>query len=128
MHKSGIANAPGRDLPAELKAGIASWLVTATLSLILGLVVLGSFAAVAALAAGSLGVAHSACEQTEAALASDLGISVATLRATDPASIVDQIAARQTTSDTRQATDRAATYANCRQVFAPPLSAPPGDR
>lgn len=105
-----------------LKASIGSWLITAALSLSLVIVALGGLTAAAVAVSGSLGLAHGACQTTETNLASDLGISVATLRATDPAELTDHITARQTTgaltaTAARQATDRASSYATCRQVF-----------
>jgi hypothetical protein len=110
------------DRPTAMHASIGSWLVTAALSLSLVAVALGGLTAAAVAVSGSLGMAHSACQTTEANLASDLGISVAALRATDPADLTNHITARQTTgtltaTGALQATDRASSYATCRQIF-----------
>ncbi len=123
VRNTGSANSAVRDdRLAEAKASIVSWLITAALSLSIGLVVLGGLTAAAVAVAGSLNVAHDACQSTEANLASDLGISVATLRGIDPATLADHVAARQTAGTLTaigalQATDRAGSYATCRQVF-----------
>jgi hypothetical protein len=135
MQKPNGAQAAGQGaFAAKLKASIVTSLIAAALTLSIGLAALGALTATTAVAAGGLGLAYGACERTEANLASDLGIGVATLRATDPATLATQVAARHTTgaltaTGAQHATDRAASYATCRQVFGT-TAAPeqPGDR
>jgi hypothetical protein len=73
-------------------------------------------------AAGGLGMAYSACQRIELDLASDLGLSIEALKATEPTELSDLVGVRHmagalTTIETRHATDSTAAYANCRQVF-----------
>ena len=112
---------------ARLRAMLATGLVAAALSLGIGLAVLGALAATATVAAGGLGLAYGACQTIESNLATDLGISVETLRTLDTMTVADQIAARQaagslTASGAQRASERGDAYATCRQTFAPPAA------
>lgn len=107
---------------ARVRASIAAALVAASLSLGIGLAVLGAFAATASVAAGGLGLAYGACQRIEADLALDLGLSTEALRAAEVRGLPDLVGARHaagnlTTIEARHATDGTAAYANCRQVF-----------
>jgi hypothetical protein len=66
-------------------------------------------------------VAYGACQRVGTDLAADLGVSVATLRATDPADVPAQLTARGgalTATQAQDAADRAEAYSGCREVFA----------
>ena len=107
---------------AGVRASIAAAIVAAALSLGIGLAVMGALAATATVAAGGLGMAYSACQRIEVDLASDLGLSVAGLQATDLKELSDLVGVRHpagtlTTLEAQHATDGTAAYANCRQVF-----------
>ncbi len=107
----------GRGLRTLLIGGM----IAATLTMSAGLAVVGTAAAATGAVVGGLGVAYGACQRVEIDLATDLGVSVATLRATDPASVPAQLAARGaalTTAQTQHAADRAEAYSGCRQVLA----------
>ena len=104
-----------------LKTLLIGGLIAATLTMSAGLAVVGTVAATAGVAVGGLGVAYGACQRVETDLAGDLGVSVATLRATDPAAVPAQLAARGaalTTTQAKHAADRAEAYSGCRTVFA----------
>jgi hypothetical protein len=104
-----------------LKALRIGGLLAATLTLSAGLAVVGTAAAAAGVAVGGIGVAYGACQHVEADLAADLGVSVAALRATDPAAVPAQLAARVgvlTPMQAQDAADRAEAYNGCREVFA----------
>ncbi len=107
---------------ARVRASIAAVIVAAALSLGIGLAVLGALVASASVAAGGLGMANSACQRIEIDLATDLGLSVEALKATEPKELSDLIGVRHaagalTTIEARHVTDSTVTYANCRQVF-----------
>ena len=113
----GKHNDNGRGLKALLIGG----LIAATLTMSAGVAVVGTAAAAAGAAVGGLGVAYGACQRVETDLAADLGVSVATLRATDPAAVPAQLAARGTaltTTQARHAADRAEAYSGCRTLGA----------
>jgi hypothetical protein len=103
-----------------VKTLLVGGLLAAMLTLSAGLAVFGTATAAAGVAIGGAGVAYGACQRVETNLAADLGVSVATLRATDPADVPAQLTARNgalTPQQARQAADRAEAYAGCREVF-----------
>jgi hypothetical protein len=100
-----------------LKALLIGGLLAATLTMSAGLAVVGTAAAAAGIAVGGMGVAYGACQRVETDLAVDLGVSVATLRATDPSSVATQLTAKGGTLATNAA-DRAGAYGDCREIFA----------
>ena len=107
---------------ARVRASITAAIVAAALSLGIGLAVMGALAATASVAAGGLGLAYGACQRIEVDLASDLGLSVAALKATELQELSDLVGVRHTagaltTIEARHAADGTAAYANCRQVF-----------
>ncbi|MFN8516685.1 MAG: hypothetical protein U0841_29735, partial [Chloroflexia bacterium] len=103
-----------------LKTLLVSGLIALSLTLSTGLAVVGTAAAAAGIAVGGAGVAYGACQRVETDLATDLGVSVATLRATEPAQVSAQVAARGgslTATQAKHAADRAEAYSGCREVF-----------
>lgn len=104
-----------------LKALLIGGMLAMTLTLSAGLALFGTAVAVAGVAIGGVGVAYGACQRVETDLAADLGVSVATLRAADPADLPAQLTARGaalTTTQARHAADRTEAYAGCREVLA----------
>jgi len=104
-----------------LKTLLIGGMIAMTLTMSAGLAVVGTAAAAAGIAVGGAGVAYGACQRVETDLAADLGVSVTTLRATDPAQVPAQVAARRgalTTTQAQHAADRAEAYSGCREVFA----------
>jgi hypothetical protein len=104
-----------------LKALLIGGLLAATFTMSAGLAVFGTATVAAGVAIGGAGVAYGACQRVETDLAADLGVSVATLRATDPADVPAQLTARGgalTATQAQDAADRAEAYSGCREVFA----------
>lgn len=103
-----------------LKTLLVGGLIALSLTMSAGLAVVGTAAAAAGIAVGGAGVAYGACQRVETDLATDLGVSVATLRATDPAQVSAQVATRGgslTATQAKHAADRAEAYSGCREVF-----------
>ena len=123
MNGNGNGTKANGGLKALLVAGVLVVMLT------FGVGVAAVSAAVAGVAgvaigatAGGLVVAHGACTTVEADLARDLGLTVDELRAVDPATYHDRIAARLannslTAQEAQASYERADAYSTCRQVF-----------
>lgn len=111
-------------LKAVLVAGVLVVLLTFGAGVVaVGAAVAGVAGVAVGAAAGGLVVAHGACTSVETDLARDLGLTVEELRAVDPATYHDRIAARLasqalTAREAEVSYERADAYSACRQVFS----------
>jgi hypothetical protein len=110
-------------LKALLMAGVLVVLLTFGAGIV---AVSAAVAGVAGIAigatAGGLMVAHGACTTVETSLARDLGLTVDELRAVDPTTYHERIAARVaskalTAQEAQVSDERADAYGSCHQVF-----------
>jgi hypothetical protein len=124
---NGNGNGNGPTARGNLKALLVAGLLVVTLTFGLGIAAVGAAVvgvtgvAIGA-AAGGVVVAHGACASVQADLARDLGLTVDELRAADPATFRDRIAARVaskalTVQEAQESDERAEAYTACRQVF-----------
>ena len=124
---NGNGNGNGTTKNGGLKALLAAGVLVVLLTFGAGVVVVSAaVAGVAGIAvgaaAGGLVVAHGACTSVETDLARDLGLTVDELRAVDPATYHERIAARVaskalTAREAQSSDERADAYSACHQVF-----------
>ncbi|HEY8601292.1 MAG TPA: hypothetical protein VIL85_22870 [Thermomicrobiales bacterium] len=114
--------AQGSTMRDTLKGLALSAFISLVLSLSAGIIVVGVLFAASGVAVAGAGVAYGSCQQVESNLAAALDLDVATLRATDPATLTARLTERQahgllTAREATRAEGWATTYADCRLVL-----------